>query len=315
MVKFSTMNRHVDQLSVERQVHGQLVIRARKRFGDSPLMSKLLVTPEYDPVRPTHNFDNVFFEARPNRGTGLLLSVLATAIGHKSPRGIRRALVEPFKPQLDEIAGGLEKRKLAIFTGHQTLFEPAFAALGLQRALAGHTGRPYGDLAKATHLMAARALAVTDVLGRWPLTRVGQHLTNVYYTFPSSDNYRDGSIPADFQKANNARMLTLFAEQTDQPDTIAAMAASATTDKFDKDLGKYVIQRVKGDETRGTMGVLLQGWDVLPVGGIYKHGLQVVPGEIIPAEEVTVDRIHAAMEDVVVASRNQLGVPAVYAQA
>jgi hypothetical protein len=202
-----------------------------------------------------------------------------------------------------------------VITGHQTLFEPAFAVYGVQRAIARYTGRPYGEMARATHLMAARALSTVDVLGRWPLTSIGRQLTNLYYTFPDSANYRgEDSIPAAFQRDSNARMLARFAENTSQSGTLGVLAASGTTEKKNAE-GVFVIPRIKGDEERGTMGVLLKGWDVLPVGGIYKHGLVAEPGEIIPAEEVSPDIIHAAMEDVVADSRGRHGVPTVYAEA
>lgn len=299
--------------SVEQQVYDQLAERARKHFGES-VFSIVTNIGKYDPSKPTHNFDNIFFEARPNRASDLLLSGLAAGVSRKL--ALNRRLVKPFEPVVDEVAERLEERKLMVITGHQTLFEPAFAALGAQRAVARHTGRTYADVARITHLMAARALATVDVLGRWPLTSLGRQMTNIYYTFPSSENYRgDDSIPHEFQKANNARMLAEFSDRTDTTGILGVLSASGTTEKFDKELGKYVIPRIKGDETHGTMGVLLQDWDILPVGGVYKKDLIVEPGKIIPAEDVTIDVVHAMMKDVIVPSRNRHGVPAIYAEA
>lgn len=304
----------VEAQGVEAQVYEELAARAQKHFGSTAL-GKIVRIADYDPERETHNFDNVFFDARPNGLTPLLLTALATGVSGKSPRAVNRRIVDPFEPQIDEIVERMEARKLMVITGHQTLFEPAFAALGLQRAIARRTGHSYADVAQMTHIMAARALATVDVLGRWPLTSVGRQLTNIYYTFPSSQNYRgDDSMPLEFQRANNARMLAEFAENTDMTGVLGVLSGSATNEKKNE-AGIYEIPRIKGDETHGTMGVLMQGWDVLPVGGIYKHDLIVEPGRIIPAEDVTPDIIHAAMADVVVASRNRHGVQAVYAEA
>jgi len=300
---------------VEEQVYDQLAARARKHFGES-ILSAIVHINDYDPNKETHDFNNVFFEAQPNSFSLSLLKGLATGVSGKGPRTVRRQLVEPFEPVVDEAVERLEERKLMIVSGHQILFEPAWAAFGLQRAIASRTGRPYQEQVRATHLIAARALATADVLNKWTLTRVAQHLANIYYSFPSSDNYRgDSSIPLEFQRANNARMLDVFAERTDAPGNIGVVAGSGTTEKFDKQRGKFVIPGIKGDENRGTMGVLMQGWDVLPVGGVYRKNLIVEPGRIIPAEDVTPEVIHAAMESVVAASRNRHGVPAVYAKA
>lgn len=299
---------------VEAQVYDQLAERAQKHFGDSAL-SVIVRVGDYDPEREPHNFDNVFFDARPNLSTPILFRGLASGLSGQSPRAVTEGVVRPFEPRVEELAERAEERKLMVITGHQTMFEPAFAVYGLQRAIARHTGRSYADMARATHLIAARSLATVDVLGRWPLTSIGRQLTNLYYTFPASENYRgDGSIPLEFQRANNARMLDQFAANTAQPGTIGILSASGTTEKKN-DEGVYVIPRIRGDESRGTMGVLLQGWDILPVGGIYKHGLAAELGEIIPAEEVTPDAIHAAMEEVIAPSRGRHGVPTVYAEA
>lgn len=300
---------------VEAEVYEQLTERARKHFGESSL-SAIVKVGDYDPSRPSHDFSQVFFEANPNMFTPAIFWGLASALAGKRPRDVREAVVEPFEPQIDDIAASAKDRKLMVISGHQTMFEPAYAVYGLQRALARHTGNSYADMAERTHLIAARALATVDIFGRISLTSVAQQLTNLYYSFPDSVNYRgDDSIPLQFQRASNAAMLEQYGANTGEPGTIGIMAASGTTEKKDQRNGMYVIPRIKGDKDHGTMGVLLQGWDLLFVGGIFKHGLQAEPAQLIPADEVSPDVIHDSMDNVIAASRNAHGVPTVYGEA
>ncbi|MGH7193218.1 MAG: hypothetical protein ACREJM_06740, partial [Candidatus Saccharimonadales bacterium] len=229
---------------------------------------------------------------------------------------VTRGVVEPFEPMVEDLTESIMDRKLMVLTGHQTMFEIPLDAYGVQKAVAAYTGEFYADMAERTHLIAARALATADIFGRIPLTRVAQMLTNLYYSFPATENYRgDDSIPLEFQKEKNAIMLDQFAANTAVTGTLGVMAASGTTENKDKKTGVYMIPRIGGDETHGTMGVLLDGWDLLPVGGIFEHGLQAEPGEIIPAAEVSQAVIHEVMESVIAASRTAHGRPTFYGQA
>lgn len=302
----------VEAPGVEAQVYEQLAERARIHFGESAL-SAIVKIGDYDPSRPTHDLDKVFFEADPNGFTPAIFGLLSSALTAQTPRGVTRGVVEPFEPMVEEITESIMDRKLMVLTGHQTMFEIPLDAYGVQRAVAAYTGNFYEDMVGRTHLIAARALSTADIFGRIPLTRVAQMLTNLYYSFPATDNYRaDGSIPLDFQRAKNAVMLDQFAANTAHTGTLGVMAASGTTEKKDKTTGMHVIPRVAGDRDHGTMSVLLDGWDLLPVGGIFKHGLQAEPGEIIPAAEVSPAVIHEVMESVIAASRTAHGVPTYY---
>lgn len=303
----------VEQQTVEAQVYGELAAQARKHFGESAL-SAIVKVADYDPEREAHNFDNTFFEARPNLLTPLLMTTLATAVSGKNPMAVNRRIVGPFLSQIENITERLETGKVMFMTGHQTMFEPGFVTLAVERAVSRQTGLPYAEIVKRTHLMATRALATVDIVSpRWSLTGVARQLMNVYYSFPATQNYRGSSgIPLDFQRHNNASMLAEFTANTAKPGTIGVLAVSGTTEKFDKDRGAFVVPRIQGDEYHGTMSVLLQDWDIVPVGGSFKRDLVAEPGQLIPAAEVTPDVLHAAMEDVIVASRNRHGIKTVY---
>lgn len=305
----------IEDQSVEAQVFGELKDYAESHFGESYL-GKIVGVGDYDPTRETHNFDNIYFDARPAWYTPKLLTTLACAITKRAPGALHRLIVEPFEPQADEIEERLDRGKLMMITGHQNVIEPGLAMIGLQRTIADQTGKNYAEVAKETHLTAAMAFLVVDILGRWALASLIRQMTNTHGTFPATKKYREtGSIPLDFQRESNKRMLSGLAKLTDARGKIGVMAAPATNEKWDKKIGRNVIPRITGDAQKGTMGLLMQGWDILPVGGIFKHGFSIEPSEIIPAEDVTPDIVHGIMESVIVASRERHGLPSVYATA
>lgn len=298
--------------SVEEQVWATLVDHAqrnRQRAGEQTLLSKITeIVDHYNPERETHNFDNVVFDAQAGRLTPFLLTGLAWAVSGK-PFQINQRIVKPFEPQIDEICEARERGRLMVLTGHQTIFEPAFALLGIQKAISKHTGESYADIARDTSVFVARAMAPVDIVLarlRWPLTSLGRQLADVYYTLPRTKNYAD--LPEDFLKQLNTRTLIEFAKRGRQ---LAAMSASATEEKKNEH-GEYVINRITGDEKKGTMGVLLRRWHIIVVGGDYKRDLSVEPGKLIPAGEATPDLLHDEMQNVVVGSRLRHGIPAVY---
>jgi hypothetical protein len=305
----------IEAQSVEAQVFDELKGYAEDHFGET-FLGKILAVGDYDPTRETHNFDNTFFNARPEWYTSKLLTGVACCVTKRGPRGLHRLIVEPFGSQAEEIEERLDRGKLMVITGHQNVLEPGLAMLGLQRAVVEQTGRNYAEVANETHLTAAKALLVVDILGRWPLASLARQMTNVHGTFPTTKKYREtGSIPLAFQRDSNKRMLARLAELTDARGKIGVTAVPATTEHWNKKIGRNVIPKIRGDAQRGTMGLLMQGWDILPVGGIFKHGFSIEPSEIIPAKDVTPDILHGVMESVIVASRERHGLPSVYAAA
>lgn len=301
--------------SVEAQVFDELKSYAEGHFEET-FLGKILGAGDYDPSRETHNFDNTFFDARPKWYTPKLLTAVACGVTKRGPRALHRLIVEPFEPQAEEIEERLDRGKLMVITGHQNVIEPGLAMLGLQRAVVEQTGKTYAEVANDTHLTAAMALLVVDILGRWSLAGLARQLTNVHGTFPATEKYRAaGTIPLDFQRDSNKRMLSTLAKLTNGRGKIGVMAVPATNETWNKEIGRNVIPRITGDDQKGTMGLLLQGWDILPVGGIFKHGFSIEPSEIIPARDVTPDIIHGVMESVIVASRERHGLPSVYAAA
>ena len=290
------------------QVYDLLVGKAQRHFSDSAL-AKLVKPSPYDPSRETHNFDNVVFEARPNRLTPSVIKGLACAVAGINPISLNKKIAQPFTGHIDNAMDSLCKGRLAVITGHQTMFEPCFALFGLQVALDKQGYSDYPDIAKDTHLVAARALATVDIAGRWPLTSLARQIANIYYTFPKTDSYKD--IPENIGNSHNRRMLAQLVSKTRPDGSIMVISSSATTEK--KNSADYnVVPRV----TDGTLKLLQKNWDVWPIGGSFKSGsLEIRPGSIIPASDVSEDVIHSAMQDVVVASRNDLGIPSIYAQA
>lgn len=291
---------------MDEMVYCELANKARTHFSESRL-GKLAHVSDYDPDKETHNFKNVYFEARPNRMTPVLFGAIAGAVAKsKNPRFVKEHLAKPFEGQVEEAIERLENGSLCIITGHQTMFEPGFIMYGLQRAIQAKTGENYADIAKDTHLIAARALTTVDLFGKWPLISLARQITNIYCTFPRTDNY--GDLPESFKKSHNRRMLAKFLSQTREVGSLAVLSASATTERKN-DYGENVVPRVK----EGTMKLLQRGADVWPIGGRFKNGNIVIePGKIIPADKVTHGIIHDEMERVVVGSRNKYGVPSVY---
>lgn len=311
----------IERRSEEAEVFDRLAHYARSHFGESGLLGKILTVGEYDPSRETHDFNNTYFEARPKFYTPALLTGLASIITKRPPRGphsLRQLILKPFEPQAEEITERYSRGKLMAITGHQNVIEPGLVMLGIQRTIMRQTGKSYSEVAQDTHLTAAMALLVVDILGRWSLTGLARQLTNVHGTYPATKKYRqdpDG-ISRSFQHDSNQRMLTKYAQLTDGAQGVLGITAvPATNEHWDKAIGKNVVPRVTGDAERGTMGLLMRGWDILPVGGMYKHGYTIEPGEIIPAKDVTPDLLHGIMESVIVASRNRHGLPSVYAEA
>lgn len=309
-----------EKRSEEAEVFDKLAHYARSHFGES-FLGKILTVGEYDPTRETHDFNNTYFEARPKFYTPALLTGLASAITKRPPRGphsLRELTLEPFEPQAEEIAERYSGGKLMAITGHQNVIEPGLIMLGIQRTIMGQTGKSYAEVVESTHLTAAMALLVPDIFGRWSLAGLARQLTNLHGTYPATKKYREdpNGISHAFQHDSNRRMLANYAEITDGAQgVLGVMAAPATNEKWNKELGKNVIPRITGTAEKGSMGLLMQGWDILPVGGIYKHGYSVEPSEIIPAKDVTPDLIHGIMESVIVASRERHGLPSVYAEA
>jgi hypothetical protein len=301
------INNPMEEPAMEEQVWAKLAQNAERNFGQTGF-SKILRIADYDPTRETHNFDNVVFDAHPSWYTPLMLTGLAWAVSRK-PFGLDKRIVKPFESQIDEICERRERGKLMVITGHQIIFEPAFALLGLQKAVSRHTGESYAEVARETSVFVARAMAPVDILRKWPLTSLGRQLADVYYTLPRTDSYVD--VPEEFLRRLNMRTLIEFARRNAGSGRLVAMSASATEEKRNE-RGEYVVNRITGDERSGTMGLLMKGWDILPVGGNYKHDLVVEPGKIIPAKDATPEIMHAAMKDVIVASRLRHGIQAVY---
>lgn len=311
----------IERRSEEAEVFDRLAGYARSHFGEGGFLGKILTVGEYDPTREIHDFHNTFFEARPKFYTPALLTVLASAITKRPPRGphsLHELIVEPFKPQAEEIAESYSGGKLMVLTGHQNVIEPGLVMLGIQRTIMEQTGKSYSEIAQDTHLMAAMAILVVDILGRWSLAGLARQLTNVHGTYPATPKYRNDpdGISRSFQHDSNQRMLTKYAEVTDGARGVVGVAAvPATNEYWDKAIGRNVVPRVTGDAERGTIGLLMQDWDILTVGGTYRHGYSVEPDKIIPAKDVTPELIHGLVESVIVASRNRNGLPSVYAAA
>ncbi|MGH7192675.1 MAG: hypothetical protein ACREJM_03970, partial [Candidatus Saccharimonadales bacterium] len=83
----------VEAPGVEAEVYEQLAERARKHFGESSL-SAVVKVGDYDPTRPTHDFDRVLFEANPNGFTPAIFKLLASALTAKTPGAVTRGVVE-----------------------------------------------------------------------------------------------------------------------------------------------------------------------------------------------------------------------------
>lgn len=293
----------MDQDFDKLEIYNNLAEKARSHFGESSL-SKLVSTSEYDPNRDNHNFDKICFEANPNRCTPALIDSLASAVLKKSVLSTQKSVINPYLPSIEEARHSLEKGRLCVITGHQNLFEPAFAMYGLQRAL-GKSGTDYKEAAKNTHIIATRALATVDILGKWPLTSLASQIANVYYTFPATENYAD--IPLDFRKAHNRNTVFEFFFNTKKVGSIGVMSTAATTERRNAQ-GAYVLKRV----TSGTMSLLQKDWDIWPIGGNFNlNKFKMIPGQIIPSSEVSPDRIHQAMSWIA-ETRNENGVKAIY---
>ncbi len=286
----------------DKAIYESIAEKATHHFGESPL-SRIARVADYDPKKLTHDFTEVYFEADPKFYTTALFDTIASKVMKSSRRQMRKQVVAPFRDTAWEAKESLQAGRLAVMTGHQTMFEPGFAFYGLQRALE-KTGENYGDLARNSHLIVARALSTVELFGKYPLTSLANQITNIHFTFPQTANYKD--IPKDFRSFHNRRTIASFLKETRKIGSIGIVAASATTEK--KVDGILELQPI----TSGTARLFSKDWDILPVGGTFKpDNFDLVPGEIIPASDVNSDRLDEAM-DWIAYTRRKNGVPAVY---